>query len=131
MRPAARILGLAIAVEALTIILLVVIVMAFGPSEAAEAEAFAQRHGQWVGPVGGFAFTLGGAWVASRRLTERHVATGLLLGATVATVDIILLLESSADFEVVFVVSNLGRLVAGALGGWLASRRSATLLDEE
>ena len=118
----ASILGVAIVVELLAIVVLVGIVGVFGPSDPGEAEAYAQRLGAWVGPLAGFVLTLGGAWLIARSQAERHVVYGLVLGATVAAIDIILLLESGADFEPVFVLSNIGRLVAGGVGGWLASR---------
>jgi hypothetical protein len=48
-----RVFGAALAIEAMAILLLVVMVAAFGPKDPAAAQAYAERMGQWVGPIGG------------------------------------------------------------------------------
>jgi hypothetical protein len=49
---------------------------------------------------------------------------GLLVGATAAVIDIAILMASGeTPFHLLFIASNLGRVLAGALGGWTASRR--------
>jgi hypothetical protein len=48
-------------VEASAILLLFVLVALFGPNDDAAARAYAERLGQWVGPIGGAAFCLLGA----------------------------------------------------------------------
>lgn len=117
-----RILIIAIAVEAIAIIGLVVVVALLGPSDPAAAQAYAERVGYWFGPVAGLVLCIAGGWFAARRLSERHLFNGLVLGATVAAIDIALLLVSGAAFQLIFAVSNVGRLVGGTVGGWLAGR---------
>ena len=111
----------ALVIEALAIALLFLLVALFGPSDGAAAQAYAERLGQWVGPVGGAGFCLLGGWWLTRSLSSGHVLNGLVLGAVVAVIDIALLVLSGAAFQIVFVVSNGARLVAAALGGWIAS----------
>lgn len=117
-----RILITAIAVEAIAIIGLVLVVALLGPSDPDAAQAYAEKVGYWFGPAAGFVLCVVGGWFVSRRLSERHILNGLVLGAAVAAIDIALLLVSGAAFQLIFVVSNIGRLVAGTIGGWLASR---------
>lgn len=115
-----RMILLAVAIEALSIVVLVVLVAIFGPADSAAAQEYAQRLGYWVGPLAGFVLCIGGGWLVARNLTTGHVPRGLLLGAMVAAIDITILIASGSGFQVVFLVSNLGRLVGGSLGGWLA-----------
>jgi hypothetical protein len=117
-----RILLVGIAVEILAILTLVVLVAVLGPSDPAAARAYAERLGYWLGPIAGFVLCLLGGWLVARPIPSYQTVNGLALGAFVAAIDVALLLAGGAAFRVVFVVSNVGRLVAGALGGWLASR---------
>ena len=119
----AHLVGLAVLIEAGAVLVLVVVVAVFGPSDPEGAQAFARRLGDWVGPIAGFVLCFGGGWFVSRRLTSGHVPRGLLLGALVAAIDIAILMASGSAFRWLFVVSNLGRLVASSLGGLVASRR--------
>lgn len=111
----------ALVIEALAIALLFVLVALFGPNDGVAAQAYAERLGQWVGPIGGAILCLWGGWWLTSNLSAGHVRNGLVLGAAVAVIDIALLVLSGAAFQVVFVASNAARLIAGALGGWLAS----------
>ena len=111
----------ALVIEALAIALLFVLVALFGPNDGAAAQAYAERLGQWVGPISGAVLCLLGGWWLTRSLSSGHIVNGLALGAVVAVIDIALLVLSGAAFQIVFVVSNGARLVAGALGGWIAS----------
>ena len=120
MKDALRLLGLAVLLEAAAVVVLVLIVAVFGPSDAEGSQAFAQRLGDWVGPIAGFVLCFGGGWLVSRRLTTGQVARGLLLGSLVAAIDVSILIASGSAFRLLFVLSNLGRLVAGALGGFMA-----------
>jgi uncharacterized membrane protein len=116
-----RIVVIAIAVETLTILLLVVLVAALGPSDAEGAQQAAERLGRWVGPIGGFVLCLVGGWLVAKGAATAHVLHGLMLGGTVAAIDVLLLLMSGSGFELLFAVSNLGRLLAGSVGGYAAA----------
>ena len=113
---------LSVAIEVLAVLVLVLIVALLGPSEPAAAQAYAERLGKWVGPIAGFVLCLGGGWLVARHLSEGHVPRGALLGAMVAAIDMAILVASGATFQPLFAFSNLGRLVAGSLGGLLAMR---------
>jgi len=113
---------LALSIEAVAVLALVLMVALFGPTEPIAAQEYAERLGNWVGPLAGFVLCLGGGWLVARHLTEGHVKRGLLLGAMVAAIDLAILVASGAAFQVLFAFSNLGRLVAGSIGGLLASR---------
>ncbi|NNE08527.1 MAG: hypothetical protein HKN20_08195 [Gemmatimonadetes bacterium] len=117
-----RIIGGAFLVEVLAILTLTVIVALSGFTDADEAAAYAERIGYLVGPIAGFVFCFVLGWWVARGLASGHLMHGLLLGAGAAAIDIAILVASGAAFEPVFVISNAGRLAAGALGGWLAGR---------
>lgn len=124
-----RYLVLAIVIEAIAVLILVLLVAMFGPSDPDAAPAFARRLGYWVGPTAGFVLCIGGGWLVARNLNSGQVTSGLILGATVAAIDVLLLVGGGAEFEPIFVFSNLGRLAAGSVGGWLAGRKRAVLLE--
>ncbi len=125
-----RILGAAIVAEIIPIVLLVALVAIFGPSDAGEAQEYASRLGSWVGPLGGALATfLLALWVA-RPLVDSHVLHGALLGFLVALLDAGLLIAGSTGFQWLFVISGVGRIVAGTLGGYLAHHRSITTHPE-
>ena len=117
-----RILVAAIAVEVLAVLVLVVLVALAGPSEPAAAEAYAMRLGYWVGPIAGFVLCVIGGWWVARGLATAHLINGLALGVVAAALDVAILLASGAEFQPVFAVSNIGRLIAGGMGGLLAAR---------
>jgi len=117
-----RILVTAIAVEVLAVLVLVVLVALARPSEPAAAEAYAMRLGYWVGPIAGFALCVIGGWWVARGLATAHLVNGLALGVVAAAIDVAILLGSGAGFQPVFAVSNIGRLLAGGMGGLLAAR---------
>lgn len=117
-----RIVVTALAVEFLTVMVLVLIVAVFGPSDPTAAEAYAKDLGYWVGPVGGFVMCLLGGWWVAKGLDSPPIINGMLLGVAVAVIDVSILAGSGESFQTVFVVSNIGRVVAGTIGGWLAAR---------
>ena len=117
-----RIVVIAILAEILAVLTLVVIVTLFGPSDPAAAQAYAERNGFWVGPIAGFAFTLIGGWWIARSLANSQVLNGFALGIVVAIIDISILVLSGAEFLPILAIANIGRVIAGSLGGWLASR---------
>lgn len=117
-----RILLAAVTAEVLAILALVVIVFIFGPPDPAEAQAYAERLGLWVGPIAGFVTCLLAGWWVAKILNDGHLLHGLLLGFAVALIDIALLFASGEPFMLIFAASNIGRVIAGGLGGWLASK---------
>ena len=118
-----RVLIAAVVAEVVAILALVLIVFVFGPSDPAASQAFAERLGLWVGPIGGFITCFLGGWWVAKNLQSDHLVNGLALGITVALIDILLLVLSGEGFMLLFAASNIGRVVAGALGGWFAQRR--------
>jgi hypothetical protein len=48
----------------------------------------------------------------------------LLFGCLAGSVDVGILARTNTPFEWLFAISNLGRVLAGALGGFLAARSS-------
>ena len=120
-----RIAAGALAAEVLAVILLVLLVGIAGPSDPPAAQAYAKRLGLWVGPVGGFIFTLLAAWWVARGLQTPPLTNGIIVGVAVAAIDVSILILSGAGFDPIFAISNAGRVIAGLIGGWLAGR-SAT-----
>ena len=72
----ARIVLLAVGVEALTILTLVLLVAVSGPADPSAAQEYAARLGRWVGPIAGFVLCLIGGWLAARDAVTGHVGHG-------------------------------------------------------
>jgi len=107
--------------EISAILTLVAVVAIFGPDNYEAAQAYAERLGYWVGPIAGVSFSfLGGFWIA-RPLARGQVGLGALFGLVAGAIDVTLLVAMQAPFEWVFVVSNGGKVLAAAAGGFLAS----------
>ena len=127
-----RVLIAAVIAEALPIILLIVLVALLGPGEQTAARAYAERLGQWVGPVAGSLFCFLAAWWVTRALNARQVLHGSIVGLLSALIDVALLIASGAVFHWVFAASNFGRLLAGMLGGFIGSAKgTGSVLDRE
>ncbi len=120
-----RIVVIAILAEFLAVLTLVLIVALFGPADPAAAQVYLESLGVWVGPIAGFAFTLVGGWWVAKSLADSHLLNGFVLGLAVAIVDVSVLLFSEVGFLLIFAVSNIGRVIAGSIGGWIASRSSS------
>ena len=114
----------AIAAEAGAVVALVCVVAFFGPKEANEAQRYAEKMGQWVGPIAGAIFSFIGALWIGRSLMRDHLLHGLLFGLFVVAVDVSLLVAMRAPFEWLFVISDAGKVAAGVIGGLVASRGS-------
>jgi hypothetical protein len=118
-----RLIVTAIAAEATAILLLVLIVAIFGPkTNQAEAEAYAQKLGPWVGPLAGVVLSFLGALWVSRGLAGRHLLHGTLFGAIYALLDGALIVAAQAPFAWLFVASDAGKFLAGVAGGLIAAR---------
>jgi hypothetical protein len=108
--------------EILGVVVLVLLVSIFGPSDFEAAKPFAERLGAWVGPISGFLFCLlGGFWVAKSASSYR-VPNGTGVGVAAAFLDIALALALASGFSPLLIFSNTGRIIGGTIGGWLASR---------
>jgi hypothetical protein len=112
----------AVAAEILGVLALVALVAAFGPPGFEAATPFAQRLGQWIGPISGFVLcSAGGYWVA-RGAGDARVANGVGVGIAGAVLDLATGFALGGTLNLLAAVSNLGRIVGGALGGGLAAR---------
>ena len=116
-----RLIAGAIAAEVLAILILICIVAIFGPRDQAQAQAYAEKMGQWVGPLAGLLLSFLGALWVSRGLTSGHLLHGFLFGLIYALVDVALLVAAQAPFMWLFVASDGGKVVAGLVGGMLAA----------
>jgi hypothetical protein len=56
----------------------------------------------------------------------RQVLYSSVVGLLAAFIDVAILISSGATFQWLFAASNFGRLLAGTLGTFIASRRSQT-----
>ena len=122
-----RLIAGAIAAEILAIFILILLVAIFGPRNQAQAEAYAQKLGQWVGPLAGMLLSFIGALWVSRGLTDGHLLHGFLFGLIYALVDVALLVAMQAPFVWLFVASDGGKLLAGIVGGLVAASRARSL----
>jgi hypothetical protein len=119
-----RIVMAAVAAEVLGVFALVVLVVLFGPDDQSQTQQFAERLGAWVGPLSGFLLcVLGGHWVA--RNSGNPIRSGLCMGVAAALLDLAVALAIGATFAPLLLLSNAGRVIGGAVGGYLASRSGA------
>ena len=80
----------------------------------------------WVGPIGGFLAVFLFAWWVARRVPSQKVVHAAAVGVGTAVLDLglsIVLGGGEAIHPILF-VSNVGRILAGVLAGWLATRGS-------
>lgn len=109
--------------ETIPIGALIAIVALVGPRDPEGAQAFAQTAGVWVGPIAGaFVVCALSFWAGSA--SSKPVRQGALIGTAVAIIDVALLASTGAPFALLFVVSNVGKILAGTLGGWLSQKRN-------
>lgn len=131
-----RVVLAVIAAEALPVALLVLVVVIYGFTSRAESvtpEEFAPIAGNWVGPIGGFLATLFFARWAARKVPERGLVHGVAVGVGTALLDfsIGVMAGGGEPIPPVFFLSNGGRVLAGVLGGWLASRPAGSSVEME
>ena len=81
-----------------------------------------ERLGRWVGPIGGTLCSFLAAFFVARPLTSGRITNGVAVGFFLAVLDVVLLVASQAPFQWLFVVSNLGKILAGYIGGVASSR---------
>ena len=115
-----RIVLAAIAAEVLGILALVIL---FGAPTSATTP-FALRLGVWIGPILAFVLCcLGGYWVARGAATHK-LQNGIATGAVAAILGLIIAAVFAGPFGPRLLVSILGRVAGGTIGGWLAARRA-------
>lgn len=123
-----RIVGFGFLAEIATIAVIIAtitvytMVIAPGGSESA-IEAFGQRVGAIIGPIGGTIFTFLGALLATRPLPGRFRLHGLLLGVVTALLTVPGLLSATPSMRLLYVASMLLKLGAGYAAGVLSERR--------
>ncbi len=126
--PILWIIALAIMVETIAIAILALLVAIFGPRGSGDPgamQAFAEHLGRFVGPIASAVLCFLGAWWLARRAKQREVLCGFLLGAACVAIDLATLFPLGGRFGWLIAVSNAGRLIAGSLGGHVASRSRA------
>ena len=123
-----RVLVAIIIAESLPILILVAIVAVYGAvsdqtqPDSITPEEFAPIAGNWVGPIGGFVATMLLSWWAARVIPARALSHGLAVGAGTALLDLSLGLSMGGGAMLaLLILSNCGRIVAGSLGGFVAS----------
>ena len=122
--PIGRITFLAVAIEVVSILSLVAVVAAVGPNEKVAATQFAEQTGVWFGPLSGAILCFLVARWLTGAMTAGQVLCGAALGLAVAIVDVALLVAGGTDFRLLFVASNILRVIAGSAGGlWSSQRR--------
>ena len=112
------------------IVCLVALVALFGPRDAVAAQHFAERLGLIVGPLTGFVFCLAGGWWAARG-SARPLASGVGVGVTAALLDLGIGVAFGMGFAPILLASNVGRVLAGSIGGALAARGATAPNDAD
>jgi hypothetical protein len=120
-----RLIAGGVTAEVLAILVLIIVVAIFGPKDQAQAQAYAEKLGQWVGPLAGVVLSFLGALWVSRGLDTGHLLHGFLFGLVYALVDVALLVAMQAPFMWLFVASDGGKVLAGLAGGLVAARSAA------
>ena len=119
-----RIAITAVLAEVLGVLALVVLVALFGPPGFEAAKPFAERLGAWVGPVSGFVLCVAGGYWVAKGAGPYYLGNGVAVGLAAALVDVASAVALGASFHVLLLVSNVGRVLGGLLGGLLAARSS-------
>lgn len=122
-----RLVAGAIGAEVTVILILICLVAIFGPNNAVQAQAYAEKLGAWVGPLGGVVLSFVGALWVSRGLTSGHFLHGFLFGLIYALLDVALIVAMQAPFAWLFVASDGGKLLAGIAGGLVAAAKNKNL----
>ena len=123
--PILRIILLAIAVEVLAIVILVGLIAIFGPNNQRDAITYAAHLGQFVGPIASTILCFLASWWLTRRVPQRELLCGFLLGLACVSIDLAALYPLGGSFNWVIVASNVCRLLAGTLGGYVSRQQAA------
>jgi len=125
-----RVLVAIVIAELLPILLLLAIVVVYAfvsdqtQPDSMTPDEFAPIAGNWVGPIGGFLATMFLSWWTARVITERALTHGIAVGTGTALLDLSLGLSMGGGaMAPLLILSNCGRILAGVLGGFVASRQ--------
>jgi len=105
-----------------TIVLAVTAYKLFAHPTGAEYQAFAERVGSLVGPIGGTLFVYIFARLLMRRLSTRFVAHGLVVAVVAIALSIAGSIAGHGSVPSAYILASLLKLAAGALAGFLAAR---------
>ena len=120
-------LGSAVVAEIIPIAVLFIVVAIAQPGSVDAASEFATRAGAWVGPIVGALATFLIAYLLTKNHKENTIRAGALFGVLVALLDALILGADARQFQLLFLISGIGRVIAGAAGGFLAGRRSVNV----
>lgn len=129
-----RAVGYGFLAEALTVLTIIAIVMAYrflfarGLSDADYA-AFGMLTGKTIGTVGGTLFTFLMARLLMPRLTRRFVEHGLVVAAAAIAFSVGGSLAGHHGLPDGYLLASLLKLTAGALAGFLYSRSTSRKLN--
>ena len=115
----------AFTIEIISVLVLAILIALFGPSDPELIQAFSENMVYWLGPIAGFLFCFSGAFLLTRNLSHSRIPNGILLGLLVAIIDINILLGSDSGFQIIYLVANTGKIVAGTLGAYVAEKTVA------
>ena len=132
-----RVLVAIVVAELLPILLLVAIVMVYAfvsdqtQPDSMTPDEFAPIAGNWVGPIGGFIATMCLSWWAARVVPKRAISHAFAVGMGTAMFDFSLaMLIGGGEISPLLAFSNGGRILAGFLGGFVASKQLSEALIE-
>ena len=122
----------ALMAQLVPLLILVVTVSVYGfiiaPNQTPEFyKAFADQIGKYIGPAAGTIATLGFGFWTGRHAPGQELLHGFLTGLVVAVLDATILVSPSAEFDTSSVLVLIAKILAGALGGFLAKRRYENL----
>jgi len=112
----------AFTIEIISVLVLAILIALFSPSDPELIQAFSENMVYWLGPIAGFLFCFSGAFLLTRNLSHSRIPNGILLGLLVAIIDINILLGSDSGFQIIYLVTNTGKIVAGTLGAYVAEK---------
>jgi hypothetical protein len=124
-----RAIGYGLLAEIATIFTIVAVVLLYrfvfarGQSDAGYM-AFAQKTGAWLGVIGGTIYVYLFARALVRRLAARFVAHGLVAALAAIAFSVAGSLAGHQGVPRAYVLASALKLLAGALAGWLGSRRT-------
>ena len=115
----------AFTIEIISVLVLAILIALFGPSDPELIQAFSENMAYWLSPIAGFLICFTGAFLLTRNLSRSRIPNGILLGLLVAIIDINILLGSDSGFQIIYLVANTGKIVAGTLGAYVAEKTVA------